>query len=140
VKHRIAAVFVLCVAVGLFSTVKVHDLVARSHMKEAELQAATTLRLAVSALDGHLKRYEALPALTADDEIIEVLIRDPGNEALRLEANRYLKSVNALLKSSDIYIMTLDGSTIAASNYDRPISFIGENFSYRPYFQQAARG
>ncbi|TNM61466.1 sensor histidine kinase [Aliirhizobium smilacinae] len=109
-------------------------------MDEAELQAATTLRLAVSALDGHLKRYEALPALTADDEIIEVLIEDPGNAALRLSANRYLKSVNALLKSSDIYIMTMDGTTIAASNYDTAVSFVGENFSYRPYFQEAARG
>nr|WP_092999385.1 sensor histidine kinase [Rhizobium sp. NFR07] len=109
-------------------------------MDEARLQAETTLRLAVSALDGHLKRYEALPALTADDEIIEVLIRDPGNEALRLAANQYLKAVNALLKSSDIYVMTMDGETVAASNYDSSVSFVGENFSYRPYFQEAARG
>lgn len=139
-KHRIAAVFVLCLALGLVLTWKVHGFVAKSAMDEAELQAGTTLRLAVSALDGHLKRYEALPALTADDEIIEVLIEDPGNAALRLAANRYLKSVNALLKSSDIYIMTMDGTTIAASNYDSPVSFVGENFSYRPYFQEAARG
>ncbi len=43
-------------------------MVARGYMEEAELQAGTTLRLAVSALDGHLKRYEALPALIADHE------------------------------------------------------------------------
>jgi len=140
VKHRILAVSVLCLVLGLVLTWKVHGFVAKSAMDEAELQAGTTLRLAVSALDGHLKRYEALPALTADDEIIEVLIEDPGNEALRLSANRYLKSVNALLKSSDIYIMTMDGTTIAASNYDSSVSFVGENFSYRPYFQEAARG
>jgi two-component system C4-dicarboxylate transport sensor histidine kinase DctB len=139
-KHRIVAVSVLCLALGLVLTWKVHGFVAKSAMDEAELQAGTTLRLAVAALDGHLKRYEALPALTADDEIIEVLIEDPGNEALRLSANRYLKSVNALLKSSDIYIMTMDGTTIAASNYDSPVSFVGENFSYRPYFQEAALG
>ncbi|WP_348272002.1 sensor histidine kinase [Rhizobium sp. NFR07] len=119
---------------------RLHGYVARSYMDEARLQAETTLRLAVSALDGHLKRYEALPALTADDEIIEVLIRDPGNEALRLAANQYLKAVNALLKSSDIYVMTMDGETVAASNYDSSVSFVGENFSYRPYFQEAARG
>lgn len=139
-KHRISAVFILFLVLGLVLTWKVHGLVARSYMDEAELQAATTLRLAVSGLDGHLKRYEALPALTADDEIIEVLIEEPGNETLRLSANRYLKSVNALLKSSDIYIMTMDGTTIAASNYDTAVSFVGENFSYRPYFQEAARG
>ncbi|WP_409457251.1 ATP-binding protein [Rhizobium sp.] len=139
-KHRIVAVSVLCLALGLVLTWKVHGFVAKSAMDEAELQAGTTLRLAVAALDGHLKRYEALPALTADDEIIEVLIEDPGNEILRSAANRYLKSVNALLKSSDIYIMTMDGTTIAASNYDSSVSFVGENFSYRPYFQEAARG
>jgi two-component system, NtrC family, C4-dicarboxylate transport sensor histidine kinase DctB len=140
VKHRIAAVFVLSLAVGLVLAFRLHGYVARSYMDEARLQAETTLRLAVSALDGHLKRYEALPALTADDEIIEVLIRDPGNEALRLAANQYLKAVNALLKSSDIYVMTMDGETVAASNYDSSVSFVGENFSYRPYFQEAARG
>ncbi|SFB17851.1 two-component system, NtrC family, C4-dicarboxylate transport sensor histidine kinase DctB [Rhizobium sp. NFR07] len=139
-KHRIAAVFVLSLAVGLVLAFRLHGYVARSYMDEARLQAETTLRLAVSALDGHLKRYEALPALTADDEIIEVLIRDPGNEALRLAANQYLKAVNALLKSSDIYVMTMDGETVAASNYDSSVSFVGENFSYRPYFQEAARG
>lgn len=139
-KHRILAVSVLCLALGLVLTWKVHGFVAKSAMDEAELQAGTTLRLAVAALDGHLKRYEALPALTADDEIIEVLIEDPGNETLRSSANQYLKSVNALLKSSDIYIMTMDGTTIAASNYDSSVSFVGENFSYRPYFQEAARG
>jgi two-component system, NtrC family, C4-dicarboxylate transport sensor histidine kinase DctB len=140
VKHRIAAVFVLSLAVGLVLAFRLHGYVARSYMDEARLQAETTLRLAVSALDGHLKRYEALPALTADDEIIEVLIRDPGNEPLRLAANQYLKAVNALLKSSDIYVMTMNGETVAASNYDSSVSFVGENFSYRPYFQQAARG
>ncbi|WP_374730686.1 sensor histidine kinase [Aliirhizobium terrae] len=139
-KHRIAAVFVLSLAVGLVLAFRLHGYVARSYMDEARLQAETTLRLAVSALDGHLKRYEALPALTADDEIIEVLIRDPGNETLMLAANQYLKAVNALLKSSDIYVMTMDGETVAASNYDSAVSFVGENFSYRPYFQEAARG
>jgi two-component system, NtrC family, C4-dicarboxylate transport sensor histidine kinase DctB len=140
VTYRIAAAFALFLALCLALTFRVHDLVARSYMTEAELHAGTTLRLAVSALDGHLKRYEALPALTADDEIIEVLIHDPGNETLRLAANQYLKSVNALLKSSDIYVMTMDGETVAASNYDSGVSFVGENFSYRPYFQEAAQG
>ncbi len=36
--------------------------------------------------------------------------------------------------------MTMDGDTIAASNFDAPASFIGENFSYRPYFFEAAAG
>jgi len=112
----------------------------RSYMREASEQAGTTLRLAVSALDGHLRRFEALPALIADHDDVEALIVDPGNPALRDATNLYLKEINALLKSSDIYVMTMDGMTIAASNFDSGTSFVGENFSYRPYFQEAAAG
>ncbi|MCD7108923.1 sensor histidine kinase [Rhizobium sp. DKSPLA3] len=109
-------------------------------MAEASLQAGTALRLAVAALSGHLRRYEALPALIADHDDIRRLVSSPNDQTLRDSANHYLKEINGLLRSSDIYVMTRDGETIAASNYDRATSFVGENFSYRPYFRQAAEG
>ena len=115
-------------------------LATRSYMDEASLQASSALRLAVSALSGHLSRYEPLPALIADHDGIKGLIVHPDDRSLRDAANTYLKDINRLLESSDIYVMTLDGNTIAASNYDQPTSFVGENFSYRPYFQDAAKG
>lgn len=139
-RYRLLLPLAVLAALGLALIFKGNDIAARGYMNEAETQAATTLRLAVSALDGHLKRYEALPALIADQENVEALILDPGNDTLRSTTNAYLKEVNALLKSSDIYVMTMDGQTVAASNYDTPISFIGENFTYRPYFQDAAAG
>nr|WP_183722860.1 sensor histidine kinase [Rhizobium sp. BK060] len=109
-------------------------------MDEASLQAGSALRLAVSALGGHLSRYEPLPELIADHDDIKQLVSDPGNPALRDAANTYLKEINSLLESSDIYVMRMNGDTIAASNYDGPTSFVGENFSYRPYFQDAIAG
>ncbi|MBV2186447.1 MAG: sensor histidine kinase [Rhizobium sp.] len=109
-------------------------------MEEASLQASSALRLAVSALGGHLSRFEPLPALIADHDDIKALLRSPSDPALRETANAYLKEINTLLRSSDIYVMTMDGETISASNYDGPASFVGQNFSYRPYFQDAARG
>lgn len=115
-------------------------LATRSYMNEASLQAGSALRLAASALSGHLSRYEPLPALIADHDGIKDLIAHPQDKTLRDTANIYLKEINTLLESSDIYVMTLDGNTIAASNYDQPASFIGQNFSYRPYFQDAAKG
>ncbi|MBB3978223.1 two-component system C4-dicarboxylate transport sensor histidine kinase DctB [Rhizobium azooxidifex] len=115
-------------------------LATRSYMDEASLQAGSALRLAVSALQGHLSRYEPLPALIADHDDIKHLISDPDDRTLREAANAYLKDINGLLESSDIYVMKMDGDTIAASNYDGPTSFVGQNFSYRPYFQDAAKG
>ncbi len=115
-------------------------LAARMYMDEAAARGETTLRLAVAALAGHMSRYEPLPELIADHDDIKDLVSDPDNAWLRARANDYLKEINALLKSSDIYVLTPGGDTIAASNYDQPISFVGENFSYRPYYQDAIRG
>jgi len=39
-----------------------------------------------------------------------------------------------------IYLMDTAGNTLAASNWRDPDSFIGKNYSIRPYFQQAIAG
>lgn len=132
----VVAVVVSSAAVVFYGT----SLLSSSFMAEASLQAGSTLRLAVAALDGHLKRYEPLPSLIADHENIEELLAKPDDPALRLAANHYLKAINSLLDSSDIYVIDMAGDTIAASNFDGQASFIGQNFSYRPYFQEAAQG
>ena len=111
----------------------------QSQLDQLAQRSEGTLRLAVSALRGHMRRYEALPPLIADDDDIKELLREPS-EARRNEIDRYLKATNAELESSDIYVMLPDGNTIAASNYDGPASFVGENFSYRPYFTEAIEG
>ncbi|WP_286157346.1 sensor histidine kinase [Sinorhizobium sp. RAC02] len=115
-------------------------LLTRSYMDEASSQAGSALRLAVAALAGHLSRYEPLPALIADHDDIEALLQSPESPALRQTANEYLKEINRLLESSDIYVMTPDGNTVAASNYGMPGTFVGQNFNYRPYFQDAIAG
>ena len=139
-KLRHALVFVILpVFIGL-AALQGGAVATRAYMDEASLQASSALRLAVSALGGHLSRYEPLPALIADHDDIKALLRAPSDPTLRETANTYLQQINTLLRSSDIYVMTMDGETISASNYDGPASFVGQNFSYRPYFQDAARG
>jgi len=112
----------------------------RVYLGQTAVRGETTLRLAVSALQGHMSRFEPLPALLADRPDIRRLIANPQEEALRLDVNRYLKATNTLLGSSDIYVMIRTGDTVAASNFDTDLSFVGENFSYRPYYQQAMEG
>lgn len=115
-------------------------LATSAYMDEAEARGQTTLRLAVSALTGQISRYKSLPQLIADNDDIQLLLASPDDQALRDVANRYLKSINGLLESSDIYLIKPGGDTISASNYDLPTTFVGENYSYRPYYQDAIRG
>ncbi|RVK95225.1 sensor histidine kinase [Sinorhizobium meliloti] len=139
-KYRfVLALLLLPAAAGLIA-VQGTAVATRSYMQEASSQANTALRLGVAALSGHLNRYQALPALIADHDDVKELVTRPRDRRLRGAVNSYLKEINELLKSSDIYVITPDGNTIAASNYDGPTSFVGENFSYRPYFQDALKG
>src|SRR5690606_39195162 len=107
------------------------------YFAEAHARGTNTLRLAVAVLRGHMARYENLPEVIANFDEVEALIADPDNPALIDEVNQYLKEINIQFESSDIYLMIEDGTTIAASNYDQPVPFIGENFRYRPYFYDA---
>jgi two-component system C4-dicarboxylate transport sensor histidine kinase DctB len=140
VKLRHALAFAILPIVVVLSILQGGTLLTRSYMEEASLQAGTALRLAVAALGGHLSRYEPLPALIADHDDVEALLQSPSDPGLRRTASQYLKEINSLLESSDIYVMTPDGNTIAASNYDAPGTFVGQNFDYRPYFQDAIAG
>ncbi|MFD1746761.1 ATP-binding protein [Rhizobium helianthi] len=137
---RYLAAFIAFVVLGVVFAVHGGNSIKRGYLDEAAMQGGTTLRLAVAALEGHLRRYEALPALIADQPDIEALILAPNDPVRRHATNLYLANINALLSSSDIYMLTMDGETIAASNFDLPTSFVGQNFSYRPYFQEAAEG
>ena len=139
-KVRHALAFAILPIVIVLAVLQGGALVTRSYMDEAASQASSALRLAVAALGGHLSRYEPLPALIADHDDVEALLQAPDDPSLRRVANEYLKEINGLLESSDIYVLTPDGNTIAASNYDLPGTFVGENFSYRPYFQDAIAG
>jgi two-component system C4-dicarboxylate transport sensor histidine kinase DctB len=112
----------------------------RANLAEGKARAEATLALTLQGLDGHLGRYQSVPDLLADNERVRALLASPGDPAGRMGLNRWLAQENAELEALDIYVMTPDGVTIAASNHDRAGSFVGQNFTYRPYFQEALAG
>jgi len=90
-------------------------------------------------LQGQLEKYEPLPELLAANKWLVDLVADPEDD--KLDAlNKYLETANAISGASDTYLMDLNGLTIAASNWHSERPFIGRNFSYRPYFQEAIKG
>ena len=115
-------------------------LATRSALADGETRAETTLRQTVNALDSHLRRFEALPALLARNDQVAALLSAPGDAPRITAMNDWLAETNALIEASDLYLIDLQGNTLAASNHARPDSFIGQNFSYRPYFTQARDG
>ncbi len=56
------------------------------------------------------------------------------------KANAMLDHFKAALDVDVCYLMDAFGNTIASSNRKAPDSFVGKNFSFRPYFQEAIQG
>jgi len=90
-----------------------------------------------NTLTSEVARYSYLPSLLNLDPEIVQLLQQPGNAALTADVNRYLAAVNRGAHSNTLYIMDLQGKTLASSNWAQPYSFVGANFAYRPYFQNA---
>lgn len=131
--RNLALLVVLAIGLALAALPRIE----RYFIEQTAAREEATLRLATASLRGALARSEALPALLAERPILSEILRDPDNEGLLPFANEQLRQTALTLELADIFVMDLDGNTIAASNYRREASFVGRNFAYRPYFTDA---
>lgn len=125
-----AAILLLLAAVPLF-------LISRSYFETLELQRAQSrASLYRSTLVNALERYQHLPFVLARDSFVIAAAGGRGREAL----NRRLAAFAAEARLDAIYLMDTTGLTVAASNHDQPLTFLGQNYGFRPYFRAAAAG
>jgi len=111
--------------------------VALSYFQNAEYQRAQNrLSLYRSTLVGALGRSEYLPFILSQDP--NVIAGAQGKDLAGL--NRRLAEFAARANLEAIYLMDPSGLTIAASNYDAPVTFLGQNYGFRPYFKDAMAG
>jgi two-component system, NtrC family, C4-dicarboxylate transport sensor histidine kinase DctB len=103
-------------------------------------QGQQQLELHTANLRGQLGKFEHLPELLAANRWLVDLLDDPSDQDRVDALNRYLETANSIAGASDTYLMDPSGLTIAASNWNSERPFVGRNFSYRPYFQEAMRG
>lgn len=87
-----------------------------------------------------LERYRTLAPLYARDERVLRALRAPDDPVALAEVNRELEIWNGLAGTADTYVMDADGLTIAASNWADEPSFVGDSYTFRPYYIDAMRG
>ncbi len=63
-----------------------------------------------------------------------------GDTNVLFETNKILDRFRSDLNVSVCYLMNQSGNTIASSNYQDSNSFIGKNYSFRPYFKKGMQG
>ena len=112
----------------------------QSGMDELESSAGQRLALLSASLDSELQRYESLPVVLAQHPGLRELLAH-ANDPRRVDlANRLLEQVNERTGAGVLYLIDPSGRTLAASNWQLPESFVGENYAFRPYFKDALRG
>ncbi|MBP2299054.1 sensor histidine kinase [Azospirillum picis] len=105
---------------------------------EADLKESAAAQLALynANLRAELERHAAVPLALAQDAEVKSLLSSPSPERVE-HMNRKLEDIARALDALALYVMDSKGQTIAASNWKTATSFVGENFSYRPYFRKA---
>jgi two-component system, NtrC family, C4-dicarboxylate transport sensor histidine kinase DctB len=109
---------------------------------EAGLRAQLdqSLILTARAVETEIARFGSLPRIAAQDARILAAVAAPQNAANTAIASRYLATISKMSGAALLFLMGADGTTIAASNYDTAQSFVGQNYSFRPYFKTALDG
>lgn len=105
--------------------------------ERADVQMHDRLALARSTVVSHLRTYEQLPSVLALDSRVIRLLNPLATAEEALSVSQYLEVVRAKTAASEIFLMNQDGLTLAASNHDNTLSFVGRNYQFRPYFINA---
>ena len=127
--------------IGLFvATVVVWQASRWTYAVEQDSLLATgeeRLTLYTGTLRGALSRYAYLPYVLAHNGALQNLL-ETGNSPGQV--NHYLEDLNREAGSDALYVMNAAGLTVASSNWREPLSYVGQNYGFRPYFVDAREG
>lgn len=88
-----------------------------------------------ASLQAELDKFSLVPLVLAEDPQVNSLLSGARGE--RASLDRRLEDLARQTSAAVIYLMDESGQTQAASNWKLPTTFVGSNYSFRRYFQQA---
>ena len=103
---------------------------------QADLEARQNAGAHASLLESELQKFRLLPRVLTEFPDVRAALADKSDAASR-RLDRELEQLAARTDAAVIYVLDAGGTTIAASNWSAPTSFVGQNYRFRPYFQGA---
>ncbi|WP_268797600.1 two-component sensor histidine kinase AauS [Pseudomonas huanghezhanensis] len=97
------------------------------------------LELHARTVESEINKYNYLPSVLELESNVSDLLNDPSPE-LRGKVNDYLEGLNRRSRSRAIYVLDTTGRVLATSNWRDADSYLGEDLSFRAYYQDAIRG
>jgi len=112
---------------------------ARGHADAvADVTANQTARSHAGLLASELQKFRLLPLVLVEYPDVATALDTHAPGAID-RLNHTLELLAARTDAAAIYVIDAQGLTIATSNWPLPTSFVGQNYSFRPYFRGAMR-
>lgn len=99
-------------------------------------RAQSAAKLNAVLLRTVLEKQRSLPFVLAQDRDVISALSTRSSRMLQL-VNSKFESLIPGTRSAVIYLLDADGLALASSNWREPTSFVGTNYSFRPYYTRA---
>jgi len=144
-RQRCRAVFFFVVAIGAMAVFFFTAYqIALFHSRRAGREEARARRLKtqlfVQVVGTTIDRLRGIEAFARHPQVSEALARPALSAGDLAMINERLDRYRNALRADVCYLMDRSGMTVASSNRGSPKSFVGANYSFRPYFQRALEG
>ncbi|WP_210442023.1 sensor histidine kinase [Vibrio crassostreae] len=126
-------------AAGLTAT---HFMAVQFQEKIVTQQLNEAANKANLQIDSELDKFKQIPNLLSHDpRLLSYFDSSPQTDKISAaQLNQLLFEWSNQSQADTIYIHDPSGTVVASSNYQKPRTFVGENFSFRPYFASAIQG
>ena len=137
IRHRLFWTVLIILLGTLLSMLAASQIALRTSLQQEGQSVQRQLNLYAQALLQRIDRYRTLPEVLALDAQLKDALSHPLSAVEVDRLNRKLEQANGASQASTLTLIDLQGKAIAASNWRDSHSNVGEDYSFRPYVQQA---
>ncbi|MFZ4876720.1 sensor histidine kinase [Janthinobacterium sp. Mn2066] len=116
-----------------------HAWVRQGQLDDLHRTLDSRAELYAASIGGALNKYEFLPLAVAQSDAVARLLEKPDAKQVG-QINAYLVDMNRRAGAFAVYVLDARGTTVASSNWQDRNSYVGVNYSFRPYFKNAIAG
>jgi PAS domain S-box-containing protein len=136
-KYAVLAVVILVTVLCLGCVYT--DFLEDTAREELQSESIGILNALSDNIHNEMGKYDHAATVIAGDQLATAaLLSGAHGDVERL--NQVLDRYHEVLDSQACYLLDIKGSVIASSNRNDPDSFVGRDYSFRPYFRQPLTG
>ncbi|SDG60607.1 ATP-binding protein [Propionivibrio dicarboxylicus] len=109
----------------------------KAGIRERQEIAAHRLEVFSAALFSPMDKYDYLPEITAEHPLVAAALEKTDDATRIRRLNVYLEGLSRIARTEAIYVLDENGLTIASSNWRDTVTFLGNNYYFRPYYHDA---